>query len=135
MEGTTVPRDDKTSADVAAVRKLDESVKKLLDAFEAAKPALERLEKAGYPGAEWLRYQLSSTLKDDTDGSLVLVLKAIEMFRTAKGNQGAADFEFYSKYIKLSPDAAAKEMVQNLSTDVESLDRIKAMRTHAATVA
>ncbi len=123
------------SADVAAVRALEPQVRALREAIEAALPAVGRLSAADYPGAEWAADQLNQALRDGADGTPVQVLTALEIFRTANGSMAVADFEFYSKTLNLSPDEAVREMVRNVGSDPESLDRIKAMRQYAASVA
>ena len=124
--------DDK---DVAQVLALDESVKKLLADFGAAQPALARLSKADYPGAEWLFEQVWSAITSDCSGGLTQVIEALDMLKAADGNVAAYDFGFYSIWEGATVDGAAKEMVKGLGTDIETLDRIKAMRRYAATVA
>lgn len=120
---------------VAAVLALEAPARALLKAFEAAKPALQRLEGANYAAAEWVAFQLEETTEPGTDGSLDHVIRGLEMFRNAGGSLAAYDFEFFSRYFKLSVDEAAKEMVQGNGTGVENLDRVKAMRQYAASVA
>ena len=56
------------------------------------------------------------------------------MFQAEKGSLVAYDFEFYAKPYKQSSDEAAKDMIQNLGTSEESLDRVKAMREYPASV-
>ncbi len=129
-------------SDVATVLALAQRVNDLRKAFEAAQPAIKRLEKANYPGVEMVAHHLDST-EDRYDGGLLLIAEHLAMMREAAGDPAAYDYEFYAtsldddldKLVKISPDEAAKEMVQNLGTDVEALERIKAMRTYAATVA
>ena len=122
-------------SDVAAVWALEKPMRDLLAVAETAGKALERLEAAKYPGAEWLAYQLRQALDETTEGSLAAVLTALEMFKGANGDQAAADFEFYSKYLRLSVAQASREMLDNLGIDWPALDRVKGMQSYASTVA
>ncbi|HEV2029549.1 MAG TPA: hypothetical protein VGS16_13640 [Candidatus Dormibacteraeota bacterium] len=121
--------------DVAAALALGESVRKLMADFGVAQPTLARLKKSDYPGAEWLFEQVWCVFESDCSGGLTRVIEALEMLKAANGNVAAYDFRFYSIWEGATVDGAAKEMVQSLGTDTEVLDRIKAMRQYAASVA
>jgi hypothetical protein len=128
MEGTTVPRDDKTTADVAAVMALEQPVRELLAVFKAANPALKRLEKAAYPGGEWLREQVELTIEADCNGGLNAVIKGIHMLRAAKGSPVAFDYEFFVRFLGVTPDELITE-------NHIGIDRGYAVRQYAASVA
>jgi hypothetical protein len=118
------------SADLAA---LEQQVNDLRAAFKAVMPTLGGLEEANYPGAELVAHHLGS--EENGDGSLAVIADVLAMMREAAGNQAAYDFRFYSTWEGATVDGAVKEMVQNLGTDIEAVNRIKAMRTYAETVA
>ena len=124
-------------ADVAVVERLAESAGEWLKEIEAAQPALNRLREADHPGAEWADSQASGTLEQGGGGNSTLrdLYDALSAFCAAKGDQAAADFEFYSRYCGYAPDKAAEEMVTSDGGNVEMLARALAMRQYAATVA
>lgn len=124
-------------ADVAVVLSLAESAGEWLQVMEEALPALNRLGEADYPGAEWADCEASGTLKQGGGGNGTLrdLHDALSAFCAAKGDQAAADFEFYSRYLGEPPDKAAEEMVTSDGGNVEMLARALAMRQYAATVA
>ena len=122
--------------DVAMVRSLEGLTRDLLKAVEAAKPALERLGAAGYAGAEWVGTEAVSIGTDpQTDGSLVNILGALEMFRESNGDVAAWDYLFYVEHLDLRLGAAAEEILHSDSNDDRNIQRVEAMRQYAATVA
>ncbi len=113
-------------SDVAAMLALEQPVKDLLAVFKAANPALKRLEKADYPGGEWLREQVELTIEADCNGGLDAVIKGIHMLRDAKGSPVAFDYEFFVRFLGVTPD----ELITEKHID---LDRGYAVRQYAAT--
>jgi hypothetical protein len=110
-------------SDVAAVMALEQPVKDLLAVFEAAMPALKRLDD--YPGADYLSEEVGFTIEGDCSGGLTRVLKAIDMLRAAKGNPAAYDYEYYVRFLGCTPD----EVITERHLDI---DRGWAMRQYAA---
>ncbi len=122
--------------DVVAVLALEEPARALLEAFNATWPAISRLDEAGYAGGDWVAYMVGSTTsEDDMDaGPLTSVIKALTWFRESAGNPGAWDYRFFVEDRNQSVAAGAKDIL-DMQADDEHLDRIKAMRQYAATVA
>lgn len=122
--------------DIAKVERLAESAGVWLKEVEEALPALARLRAADHPGAEWADSDASGTLEQGGGGNSTLrdLHDSLQAFCAAKGDQAAADFEFYSRYLGESPDKAAEEMVMSEHGSLEMLTRALAMRQYAATV-
>jgi hypothetical protein len=125
--------------DVATVLALLPVVRKYREAIKDAMPPAARLEGAGYPGAEMVVGELSCSIEDEgltmPSGAPGLLLRFLQLMESGAGKQSTYDFEWFANYLGLSVENAATEMVDVLGTDEESLDRIKAMRQYAATVA
>ncbi len=128
-----------TETDVATVMALEPQVRALMEVLRAAQPALDRLEKADYPGAEMLSCMCQITVDEElplNEGSLGHLARTLRELIVSNGNQAAYDFHNLGVAEgRWTVDEAAKELVQGYGTAVETLDRIKAMRTYAATVA
>lgn len=122
-------------SDVAELLALEEPAKALLAAIRKARPAIDRLEKAGYAGAGWLGQQLG----DATDthggfGTVALVASALEMLSASSGDLGAFDYALYVADWGLSVQDAAQTIMDEGELDV-AMPRIEAMRRYAASVA
>jgi hypothetical protein len=135
--------------DVATVLALEEPAKALLEAIRKAQPAIHRLGKAGYAGADWLGQQLWDATKTDGDfGTVALVAGALEMFSDAAGDtSGAAtkpwdrvgdhaafDHAFYVGYLGLTLEEAAETIMDEDALD-KAMPRIERLRHYAAAVA
>lgn len=125
----------KTNKDVATVLALEEPAKALLNAIEAAWPAIERLEKGKYPGMEWASYQLGSTSSARDEGTLASIVEAVAMFRKAAGNPAADDYLFFVEYLGLNLGDAAKEIIDQDDDGDKNVRRAEAVRQYAASVA
>src|SRR5258708_6236803 len=67
-------------ADVKTVLELEPKVLELLEAIAAVKPAVERLNGAGYVGADWVRAQIGGTtdwLGRPSDGDPRVIRRAL----------------------------------------------------------
>ena len=130
---------DSQSSDVAAVVALEPQVRALMETLRAAQPALDRLEKADYPGADMLSCMCQITVDEElpvSEGSLGHLARLLKELIVSGGNRAAYDFHFYGVAEgRETLDAAVKEMIFGNGTSVENLDRVKAMRQYAATVA
>ncbi len=121
--------------DVATVLALEEPAKALLEAIRKAQPAIDRLKKAGYAGADWLGQQLGdATNTHGGFGTVALVANALGMFSAAAGDQGAFDYALYVTDWGLSVQDAAQTIMDEGELDV-AMPRIEAMRRYAAAVA
>ena len=122
--------------DVAMVRSLEGLTRDLLKAVKTARPALVRLEKAGYAGAEWVGQQaIVEGCDPQGGGSLPMILEALEMFRESNGEEAAWDYAFYVDCLDQGLREAAKSILDNDSNDDRNIKRVEAMRKYAATIA
>ena len=121
--------------DIAVVEKLAESAGVWLKAIEEALPALARLRAADHPGAGWVDEHASATVERGGNSTLRDLHDSLMAFCAAKGNQAAADFEFYARYFGDSVDKAAMGMVDSEHGSLEMLERAAAMRRYAESIA
>ncbi len=120
--------------DVATVLALEEPAKALLEAIRTAQPAIKRLRKADYPGADWV----SDNIEDDPRAALGTPCKfanAVKMFRESAGDLAVFDYLFFVEDMGLSLKGAAEQLLDWSGDDDEKLRRIEGLRLYAATAA
>ena len=127
--------------DIAKVATLEEPARALLQAIRAAKPAIERLAKTDYPGADELQSQVSSTLEGDLaageyieDGSLYEVVAALEVFRKGGGDLGAVDYHYHVGRLGQTVAQAAAELLDGAHDDAH-VQRVVELQRYAETTA
>jgi hypothetical protein len=122
-----------TNADVATVLALEAPATALLEAIDAAWPAIERLEKAKYAGADWMAQAVGQTTDDTDDGTLAGAVEALVWFRESAGDLGAFDYRFHgvAKGRNTLGEAAAE--ILHMGDDDEGVQRVVAMQQYAAT--
>jgi hypothetical protein len=117
--------------DVATVLALEEPAKALVEAINAARPAIDRLEKAKYAGAEWVSEQSGMDLDQGTLASLV---EALRWLRESAGNEAAWDYRFFVESMNQTVVEGAKTILDQ-DDDEANLRRVEGLRQYAATVA
>lgn len=120
--------------DVAMVLALEEPAKALLEAINAALPAIDRLDAAEYAGADWVSHAVGGTTDDRTDHNLGQVTMALKWFRESAGDLAAFDYRFFVESRDQTVGEGAKDLL-DMADDDEHLGRVVAMRQYAATVA
>ena len=133
-------------ADVATVLALEKPAKALLEAIREARPAIDRLEKVGYAGADWISQQLQDATSTDDFGTVAMVAGALGMFSDSAGDpsgtkpwdrvgdHAAFDHAFYVGYLGLTLQEAAKTIMESDDLD-KTMPRIERLRHYAAAVA
>jgi hypothetical protein len=135
MATTAVQIDPK---DIATVEALEPQVQTLMETIENARPAIGRLGAAGYAGAVGVLSELANILGEGLSvGELCNVLRALEEFRHARGDQAALDYFQLCENGNLTVADAARSILgagDEADTSTRQLDRIEALRRYAASL-
>ena len=128
-----------SAKDVATVLALEPQVGALMETLRAAQPALDRLEKADYPGADMLSGMCQLTVDEElplNEGSLAHLARLLRELIVSGGNEAVYDFHFYGVAEgRLTLREAAEEILRSGSPGDTDLRRVEAMRQYAATMA
>jgi hypothetical protein len=121
------------SADVATVLAIEEPAKALLKAIEAAKPALERLDAAGYAGLDCVITEVDqvSEAGGGAREGLHELVAVLGIFRAAQGNWGAFDYGYFVGHLGQTVGESAREILDTNDDDAH-MQRVEALRQYAA---
>lgn len=130
MTNATATRID--PADVEIVQDLEPELGVFEAAIAKARPALERLMGAKYPGAGYVSDALLDILGHGASaGELGNIRIALEEFTVGDGDQAALDFYRFVQKDGLTVGKAAAQILDG-DTDEAHLDRVDALRRYAA---
>jgi hypothetical protein len=121
------------TADVATVLALEEPAKALQAAIEAAKPALERLDAAGYAGLDYVITEVDQIREaggGDREG-LHELISVLGIFRAAEGNWGAFDYRYFVVHSGQTVGQAARDIL-DMNDDDAHMQRVELLRHYAA---
>lgn len=120
-------------ADVAIIEQLEPEVQVFMDLIAKARPAVKRLQQAGYAGAGSVADELENILGDGNSvGELRNVVRSLQEFTVGAGDRAA--YNYYRLVVQggMTLRAACDELMEHCDDPTHDLDAVDALRRYAA---